>query len=54
MKMAESDDVSLAFFKEEKALWTNTHKLSDILPRASEFDAIFYVGGHGRMFSSYI
>ncbi|KAJ5799441.1 uncharacterized protein N7518_001509 [Penicillium psychrosexuale] len=50
VKMAESDDVSLAFFKEQKALWTNTHKLSDILPRASEFDAIFYVGGHGPMF----
>ena len=53
MKMAESDDVSLAFFKEQKALWTNTQKLSDILPRASEFDAIFYVGGHGRMFRAY-
>lgn len=49
VKMFESDPVSQTFLKEQKALWTNTHKLADIVPRAGEFDAIFYVGGHGRM-----
>lgn len=47
--MFESDPVSQTFLKEQKALWTNTHKLADMLPRVGEFDAIFYVGGHGRM-----
>ncbi len=46
--MFESDEASQKFLKEQKALWTNTHKLADMLPRAGEFDAIFYVGGHGR------
>lgn len=50
VKMFESDPVSQTFLKEQKALWTNTHKLADMLPRVGEFDAIFYVGGHGRMF----
>jgi hypothetical protein len=50
VKMFESDAVSQTFLKEQRALWENTHKLEDILPRVGEFDAIFYVGGHGRMF----
>jgi putative intracellular protease/amidase len=50
VKMFESDEVSQKFLKGQKALWTNTHKLADVLPRAGEFDAIFYVGGHGPMF----
>lgn len=47
--MFEKDPVSVKFLKEQEALWKNTEKLTDVLPRASEFDAIFYVGGHGRM-----
>ncbi|CAG8922423.1 unnamed protein product [Penicillium salamii] len=50
VKMFEADATSQTFLKEQKALWTNTHRLADIVPRASEFDAIFYVGGHGPMF----
>ncbi|CAG8898987.1 unnamed protein product [Penicillium egyptiacum] len=50
VKMFESDEVSQKFLKEQKSLWTNTHKLADMLPRAGEFDAVFYVGGHGPMF----
>ncbi|KAK2809936.1 hypothetical protein FQN50_003350 [Emmonsiellopsis sp. PD_5] len=42
------DPVSSAFVKEKEALWTNTVKLSDV--KAADFDAIFYVGGHGPMF----
>ncbi|KAJ5929982.1 hypothetical protein N7466_005475 [Penicillium verhagenii] len=49
-KMFESDPVSKKFLDTQEALWTNTHKLADIAPRAGEFDAIFYVGGHGPMF----
>ena len=51
VKMFESDPVSQTFLKEQTALWENTHKLSDVLPRAGEFDAIFYVGGHGRTYN---
>lgn len=50
VKMFESDAVSQTFLKEQKALWQNTHKLEDMIPRVGEFDAIFYVGGHGRTF----
>ncbi|KAJ5624206.1 ThiJ/PfpI [Penicillium lagena] len=50
VKMFESDPVATTFLAEQKPLWTNTHKLADMVPRASEFDAIFYVGGHGPMF----
>ncbi|KAJ6087357.1 hypothetical protein N7467_006271 [Penicillium canescens] len=50
VKMFESDAVSQTFLKEQRALWENTHKLEDMLPRVGEFDAIFYVGGHGPMF----
>jgi putative intracellular protease/amidase len=48
--MFEADALSQTFLKEQKALWQNTHKLEDMIPRVGEFDAIFYVGGHGRTF----
>jgi putative intracellular protease/amidase len=50
VKMFENDPVASKFLNEQKSLWTNTVKLSDVLPKVSEFDAIFYVGGHGPMF----
>ncbi|KAE8380194.1 class I glutamine amidotransferase-like protein [Aspergillus bertholletiae] len=50
VKMFESDPVSTKFLNEQQSLWKNTHKLADFLPCVSEFDAIFYVGGHGPMF----
>ncbi|RJE27433.1 ThiJ PfpI family protein [Aspergillus sclerotialis] len=49
-KAFENDPISAKFLKENKSLWTNTQKLADILPRVAEFDAIFYVGGHGPMY----
>jgi putative intracellular protease/amidase len=51
VKMFENDPVSARFLKEQESLWKNTLKLEEVLPRAEkgEFDAIFYVGGHGRM-----
>ncbi|KAL3473227.1 class I glutamine amidotransferase-like protein [Aspergillus californicus] len=48
VKMFENDPVSAKFLKEQEALWKNTKKLSDV--KESDFDAIFYVGGHGPMF----
>ncbi|KAF7155959.1 hypothetical protein CNMCM6106_007871 [Aspergillus hiratsukae] len=50
VKAFENDPVASKFLNEQKSLWTNTVKLSDVLPKVSEFDAIFYVGGHGPMF----
>lgn len=46
--MFEEDPASMKFLKEQGHLWKNTLKLADVLPRVSEFDALFYVGGHGR------
>ncbi|KAJ5191845.1 class I glutamine amidotransferase-like protein [Penicillium cinerascens] len=50
IKMFEEDAVSMKFLKEQYSLWKNTIKLVDALPRVSEFDALFYVGGHGPMY----
>ncbi|KAG4035178.1 hypothetical protein MFRU_002g05190 [Monilinia fructicola] len=47
---ASKDDVSVNFFKTKESLWKNTVPLSDFVGKAEEFDAIFYVGGHGPMF----
>ncbi|KAJ5884913.1 hypothetical protein N7495_009423 [Penicillium taxi] len=46
----EADPVSVSFLKEQTDLWKKTEKLSEVAKRADEFDAIFYVGGHGPMF----
>ncbi|KAJ5725826.1 uncharacterized protein N7483_007183 [Penicillium malachiteum] len=50
VKMFESDPVAKNFLDTQESLWTNTEKLADMLARVDEFDAIFYVGGHGPMF----
>lgn len=42
----KGDPIASNFFKDQKALWQNTQKLSD--QKVEDFDAIFYVGGHGR------
>lgn len=48
---ASKDDVkSQSFLKNQESLWTNTSKLSSILGHAKEYEAIFFVGGHGPMF----
>lgn len=36
------------FLKEKESLWKNTENLSDYSGKADQFDAIFFVGGHGR------
>lgn len=44
------DADSVQFYKTEKKLWAETQPLKRFRGRASEFDAIFYPGGHGPMF----
>ncbi|TVY82082.1 Glyoxalase, partial [Lachnellula suecica] len=46
----KGDPISAKFLAEKESLWKNTEKLSSFLGRAGEFEAIFYVGGHGPMF----
>jgi putative intracellular protease/amidase len=36
--------------KNDEKVWKTTQKLSDFVGKAKDFDAIFYVGGHGPMF----
>lgn len=50
VKMFENDPGSVQFLNESKSVWANTQKLADVVPKVPEFDAIFYVGGHGREF----
>lgn len=45
----KDDPISTKFLNEKQALWKNTEKLESLLGKGGEFDAIFYVGGHGRM-----
>lgn len=47
---AAKDDVSVNFLKNDTQVWKSTKKLGDFVGKAKEFDAIFYVGGHGPMF----
>jgi len=46
----KDDAESTKFLLEKQDLWKSTQKLSTFAGRASEFAAIFYVGGHGPMF----
>jgi hypothetical protein len=48
---ASKDDVkSQNFLRTKEALWKNTEKLSTFIGRGKEFEAIFFIGGHGRNF----
>ena len=48
VKMFENDKESQEFLKTKSHLWKNTEKLESFVGKEREFDAIFYVGGHGR------
>lgn len=48
--MFKSDAESTEFLNNQSALWKNTEPLSKFAGKASDFAAIFYVGGHGPMF----
>lgn len=49
---AKDDSEAQRFLSENANLWQNTVKLEDLEGRVNEFDAIFFIGGHGRKFSS--
>lgn len=48
--MFKEDASSANFLANHKSVWENTVPLSSLVGRASEFDAIFFPGGHGPMF----
>ncbi|KAI9706143.1 MAG: hypothetical protein M1812_008252 [Candelaria pacifica] len=50
VEMFKEDKVSTEFLDNSESVWKNTEKLSNFVGRAKEFDAVFYVGGHGPMF----
>ena len=50
VKMFEKDALSVEFLKND-SLWKNTKPLSEV--SVDEFDAVFYVGGHGRKLFSH-
>jgi len=50
VEASKDDAKAVHFLKTKEALWKNTKKLSDFLGHAKEFEAIFFVGGHGPMF----
>lgn len=45
----KNDEISVNFLNTKKSLYENTTKLENFLGKAREFDAIFYVGGQGRL-----
>lgn len=48
VEMFKEDEESQRFLKDHKSLWENTKPLNQF--KASDFDAIFYPGGHGPVF----
>jgi putative intracellular protease/amidase len=48
-ELFKDDPVCKDFLENHESVWKNTLKLSDLAGRSSEFDAIFYPGGHGPM-----
>ncbi|KAM5386757.1 hypothetical protein ACJZ2D_000050 [Fusarium nematophilum] len=49
VEIFKDDPVCKNFLENHQSVWHNTAKLSDFAGRASEFDAIFFPGGHGPM-----
>lgn len=52
VEASKEDKKSVDFLNNNSSLWKTTAKLSDFVGRANEFDAVFYVGGHGRRSSA--
>ncbi|KAH8600749.1 putative chaperone protein HSP31 [Bisporella sp. PMI_857] len=46
----KNEPISAKFLSTKESLWKNTERLDAFLGRAQEFEAIFFVGGHGPMF----
>ena len=52
VEATKEDPISVNFLNTKQDLWKSTQKLSNFLGHAKEYEAIFFVGGHGRKFSS--
>lgn len=50
VEMSKSDKSSIDFLNNHQHVWEKTKPLSEFIGRASEFDALFYPGGHGPMY----
>lgn len=51
IEMYKEDASSIDFLNNHKSVWENTTPLSQLVGKAaSEYDAIFFPGGHGPMF----
>jgi putative intracellular protease/amidase len=46
----KADKISTSFLTHHSDIYKNTHKLSEFLGKAGDYEAIFFVGGHGPMF----
>jgi len=49
VEASKDDPISVKFLETQKSLWTKTEKLESFLGHAKEYEAIFFVGGHGPM-----
>lgn len=49
------DQVARKFLDENRELWTRTVPLHEVLKdvEGGDFEGVFYVGGHGRVYPSY-
>jgi len=50
VEASKDDKISINFLHKDETLWKNTEKLEKFLGHAGDFEAIFFVGGHGPMF----
>ena len=48
VESTKDDEMSQRFYTEKKGLFEKTLPISSFIGKSGEFDAIFYVGGHGR------
>lgn len=49
MEMFKSDEEAVSFLETKKDVWSGTTALKDLVGKEGGFDALFFVGGHGRM-----
>ena len=47
IESTKDDELSQYFYTEMKGLFEKTLPISSFIGKSGEFDAIFYVGGHG-------
>lgn len=48
VESTKDDEMSQRFYTEKKGLFEKTLPISSFIGKSGEFDAIFYVGVHGR------